>query len=59
MEVSVKELQADGPVKVWRKVHPTGGKPYVYETRAEAERMLRMCYPLLLESEARVVEVED
>lgn len=29
----------------WRSIRPSGGKPYVYETREEAERMLRICYP--------------
>lgn len=29
----------------WRAVRPTGGDPYKYETKEEAEDMLRMCYP--------------
>ena len=62
MEVLIEETQTcdaghQHRVKVWRKVRPTGGAPYIYETRAEAERMLRMCYPLKLEDEARVIEV--
>ncbi len=33
-----------GTVKVWRAIRPTGGKPYEYESRPEAEAMARMCY---------------
>ena len=29
----------------WSDVHPTGGAPYEYDTKQEAERMLMMCYP--------------
>lgn len=29
---------------VFCPVHPTGGKPYRYDTRAEAEHMAEMCY---------------
>lgn len=28
----------------WKAVHPTGGQPYRYDTREEAERMARICY---------------
>lgn len=29
----------------WRSVRPSGGTPYRYETREQAESMLRTCYP--------------
>jgi hypothetical protein len=28
----------------WEDVHPVGGAPYQYATRAEAENMARICY---------------
>lgn len=28
----------------WADVRPAGGKPYEYDTRAEAENMARVCY---------------
>ena len=40
----------------WHDVYPTGGKPYEYDTRKEAEDMARICYgsdPAIV----RVVEV--
>ncbi len=40
----------------WQRVRPTGGKPYEYETRAEAESMRRLCYDAD-STQARVVEV--
>lgn len=41
----------------WSDVHPIGGRPYEYETRAEAENMARICYgdPTI----CRVVEVQS
>ena len=39
----------------WRDVHPTGGKPYQYETKAEADKMLDMCYPMQTNDQARVI----
>lgn len=41
IEVLVKE----GKDHVWKKVHPTNGAPYKYETRMKAESDARMCYP--------------
>jgi hypothetical protein len=39
------ETRVNGvPVKEWKDVHPTGGQPYEYDTRREAEDMARMCY---------------
>jgi hypothetical protein len=29
----------------WEPVGPSRGEPYEYDTRDEAERMLRFCYP--------------
>ena len=29
----------------FKSIKPTGGKPYQYETKRVAERMLRICYP--------------
>ena len=40
----------------WKDVHPTGGQPYEYDTKEEAERMAYICYgndPSIV----RVVEV--
>ena len=44
------------PRKEWKDVHPTGGKPYEYDTNREAEHMAYICYgndPSIV----RVVEV--
>ena len=54
MQVKVKV----GTELEWRNVHPTNGPDYVYETRDEAERMLKMCYPDCDETRARVEEVQ-
>lgn len=44
----------------WRRKRPThSDKPYRYETRYEADRMLRMTCPGADINEARVVEVDD
>lgn len=56
-QVLVTELNSEGhKVYVWKDVHPTGGQSYRYASRAEAEKMARICYggdPSLV----RVVEV--
>jgi len=36
------QLKLDGE---WTWIHPTGGEPYRYDTKEEAEDMLRICYP--------------
>lgn len=41
IEVLVKE----GKDHVWKKVRPTGGAPYRYPVRDDAEEVARMCYP--------------
>lgn len=45
-------------VAQWKRVCPTGGAPYVYSTREEAEHMRRLCYDAD-PTKARVVEVES
>jgi hypothetical protein len=42
----------DGFEWVW--VRPTGGEPYQYETKAEAEKMLRICYDMCSPDQVRV-----
>ncbi len=44
--------------KEWKSVRPTGGQPYQYETREEAQRTLEMCYADALVEEVRVIEVQ-
>ena len=39
----------------WADVHPVGGAPYEYGTRAEAESMARLCYG----TDASIVRVRD
>jgi hypothetical protein len=34
-----------GPLREWRKVHPTGEKPYEFPNREVAERFIRKWYP--------------
>ena len=29
----------------WKKVHPTGGKPYRFKTEEEADQSMNMMYP--------------
>jgi len=46
----------------WVPVRPTGGTPYRYMTRDEAQHMLDICYPSVMLSppyERRVVKVDD
>ena len=38
----------------WKAVHPSGGKPYEYTDKAEASRMLNMCYGSLTADQARI-----
>ena len=38
-------FQIKKPDGKWASVRPSGGKPYEYDTRAEAERMADICYP--------------
>lgn len=54
--IQVKIYDKARNVDVWRDVRPTGGQPYRYETREEAERMARFCYDVD-PSVVRVVEV--
>jgi hypothetical protein len=42
----------------WEDVHPVGGKPYEYTTRAEAENMARIAYGTD-NTLVRVREIED
>jgi hypothetical protein len=49
----------------WKSIAPTGCKPYQCDTRQEAERTLKMCYPDQVRAQrlggdicARVIEVE-
>lgn len=44
----------------WAYVHRSGSiRPYLYETKEEAWRMLEMCYPDLSREDLRVVETDD
>lgn len=43
----------DGPIREWRKVHPTGGVPYVFSSYADAGITARKLYP---QSQTRIVE---
>ena len=43
----------------WKSIKPTGGQPYRYETRAEAENMINICYPGIENADIRrIVEVQ-
>lgn len=53
--IEVRVETKDGPQ--WQRVRPTGGKPYEYDTRREAEDMRRLCYDAD-PTQARVVEVK-
>ncbi len=62
MEVRITLPEVDpatGLAKLeWRAVRATGApEPYQYDTREEAEAMLRMCYPDQTRDRARVREV--
>jgi hypothetical protein len=60
IEVLIEERTPAGkPAKVWRRVRPTGGKPYVFGTLMDASKMRAMCYPDQLSTEVRIVEVSD
>lgn len=48
--------------KVWKPMRPSGGEPYEWDTRAEAERQRDMSYPPasgLTEDYVRIIEVES
>lgn len=42
VEVQVTEYTASGPQKVWKAMRPTGGAPYYFNTRREAEDAMRL-----------------
>lgn len=45
VEVKIRTSYTNGdPVREWRRLKPTDGQPYVYKTRAEAERIGWLCY---------------
>ncbi len=45
IEVSARAPSADDPNRrEWRRLYPRGGAPYVWNTRAEAEAVFRVCY---------------
>jgi hypothetical protein len=57
VEVLVKVYDIKrGETEVWQALHPTGGEPYSWGTRREAETMMNMCYPSH-KDKARVVEI--
>lgn len=44
----------------WRAMHPSrSNKPYRYDTREEAEKIMRMCYPQADQSQVRIVDEEE
>lgn len=45
------------PTKVWRPMRPTGGEPYVFNSKRKAEQMASMCYPDCGPGEVKVQEV--
>jgi hypothetical protein len=57
MEIQIKN--ATTGEREWHAVRPSGGEPYRYETKQEAEKMLRICYgpPLMDSDKQRVREV--
>ena len=63
MEVLVEETTQDIDgiprlVEVWKAIRPTGGVPYEYTEKAQAERMARLCYPGIEHAgKVRVMEV--
>lgn len=63
MQVYIPKNQHEKPLEWhWRSIRPTGGEPYRYNTKEEAERMLDMCYPAVMMSppyDRRVIKVED
>jgi len=38
----------------WHKVRPTHGNPCAYNTKEEAEAMLKMCYPEQTQEEVKI-----
>ena len=55
MEIQIENVAGE---LEWHAVHPTGGDAYRYDTREEAENMLRICYgpPCLDANRQRVRE---
>ena len=56
----IEVLVREGKVEEWKAMHTWEGRVYSYETREEAESMMRMCYGAPEHRErARVVEIEN
>jgi len=58
MQVKIKVGNNPCNQKQWVSIRPTGGSPYQYQTEADAQRMLNICYPDVLNEEKRVIQVE-
>ena len=58
MMVQFQEGFRSGYRGEWRDVHPTGGKPYIFDTKEKALEMRYMCYPEQSEREVRIFEVK-
>jgi hypothetical protein len=57
VEVLVEEQTPQGRVKTWKRMHPTGGPPYVWDTKQEAQSNI-FCEPWHRDL-YRIVEVKQ
>ena len=42
--IEVRTYDANNRFMKWERMHPIGGEPYEFATKAEAERVLKLCY---------------
>lgn len=56
--IAVKVQNNSGYGYIWKDLRPSGSlQPYEYDSKAEAYKILNMCYPEQTESEVKVYEV--
>lgn len=42
---------------VWKKMRPTNGEPYIFQTYDQALNTVNVCYPFCTEEEVKIVEI--
>jgi hypothetical protein len=59
MEVKILQKPYEKNIKLWQAIRPTNNRPYKYNTKLEALKMLAMCYGEVLPEEKRVRNITE
>lgn len=52
--IQVKQFDVSSQKMNWLWVHPTNGDPYQFDSKAKAQHMRDICYPMCDQSQVRV-----